>query len=123
VAVGARRGGRPIWFGGKGRTEQDTDLFFAALGKGKTRRIQIVAMDMWKAFRASVVRNAPQARIVFDKFHIIRHLSDALDEVRRSEFRRLSGKDRSFIKGQRYTLTSRSTAAGACASCSRPTSA
>ena len=106
IVVSDLERGRPIWFGGKGRTEQDTDLFFAALGKGKTKRIQIVAMDMWKAFRASVVRNAPQARIVFDKFHIIRHLSDALDEIRRSEFRRLSGKDRSFIKGQRYTLLS-----------------
>jgi transposase len=63
-------------------------------------------MDMWKPFRTSSARNAPKARVVFDKFHIIRHLSDALDEVRRSEYRRLAGKDRAFIKGQRYTLLS-----------------
>ena len=98
--------GRPIWFGGKGRTTEDADLFFAALGPSKSGRIQIAAMDMWKAFRNSLARNAPQARIVFDKFHIMRHLSDALDEVRRSEYRRLSKRDRSFIKGQRYTLLS-----------------
>jgi transposase len=97
---------RPIWVGGKGRTEADFDLFFAALGKVKSARIEIAAMDMWKAFRNSVAKNAPNARVVFDKFHIIRHLSDALDEVRRNEFRRLKGKGRSYIKGQRYTLLS-----------------
>jgi transposase len=98
--------GRPIWVGGKGRTEADLDLFFAALGKRKSASINLVVMDMWKAFRNSTARHAPQARVIFDKFHIIRHLADALDEVRRSEYRRLSGKDRSFIKGQRYTLLS-----------------
>ena len=98
--------GRPIWVGGKGRTEADLDLFFAALGKRKSAYIKLAVMDMWKAFRNSTARHAPQARVIFDKFHIIRHLADALDEVRRSEYRRLSGKDRTFIKGQRYTLLS-----------------
>jgi phosphoglycolate phosphatase-like HAD superfamily hydrolase len=39
-------------------------------------------------------------------FHILRHLSDALDQVRRDEYKRLQGRDRSYIKGQRYTLLS-----------------
>lgn len=98
---------RPIWFGGQGRREEDFDQFFAALGAKKNARIELAVMDMWRPFRNSLQRNAPQARIVYDKFHIIRHLADALDEVRRSEYRRLSGKDRTFIKGQRYTLLSR----------------
>jgi transposase len=94
--------GRPIWVGGTGRTEADCDLFFAALGAKKTARIQLAAMDMWKPFRHSLTRNAPQARVIFDKFHIMmRHLGDALDEVRRREYRRLAAKDRAFIKGQR----------------------
>ena len=97
---------RPIWVGGTGRTEADIDLFFAALGTAKSARIALAAMDMWKPFRNSLARHAPAACVVFDKFHIMRHLSDALDEVRRREFRRLKGKDRAFIKGQRYTLLS-----------------
>ena len=97
---------RPIWVGGQGRTEADFDCFFSALGAKKTARIELAAMDMWKPFRNSLAKNAPQARVIFDKFHIMRHLSDALDEVRRSEYRRLVGKDRTFIKGQRYTLLS-----------------
>ena len=98
---------RPIWFGGQGRREEDFDQFFAALGAKKTARLQLAVMDMWRPFRNSLERNAPHARIVFDKFHVLRHLSDALDEVRRSEYRRLAGQDRTFIKGQRYTLLSR----------------
>ncbi|MEK7351959.1 MAG: ISL3 family transposase, partial [Nitrospirota bacterium] len=97
---------RPIWVGGKGRTEADMDRFFAALGAKKTARIQLAAMDMWKPFRASLRRHAPQARVIFDKFHIVRHLGEALDAVRRREYRRLAAKDRAFIKGQRYTLLS-----------------
>ena len=99
--------GRPIWVGGEGRKEVDIDLFFKALGKKKSAHIKLAAMDMWKPFRNSVLENAPNARIIFDKFHIMRHLSKALDEVRRNEYKRLSGKDRSYIKGQRYTLLSR----------------
>lgn len=63
-------------------------------------------MDMWRPFRNSVQRKTPKARIVFDKFHIMLYLGDALDEVRRSEYRRLAGKDRSYIKGSRYVLLS-----------------
>ena len=98
---------RPIWVGGEGRKETDIDLFFKALGGKKSARIKLAAMDMWKPFRNSVIHNAPNARVIFDKFHIMRHLSKALDEVRRGEYKRLSGKDRSYIKGQRYTLLSR----------------
>ena len=51
--------------------------------------------------------HAPQAAILFDKFHVIRHLGEALDTVRKSEYARLSGRQRRYIKGQRYTLLSR----------------
>jgi transposase len=63
-------------------------------------------MDMWEAFRNSTYKYAPQANILFDKFHIIRHLSEAMDKVRREEYKRVTGEDRKFIKGQRYTLLS-----------------
>ncbi len=97
---------RPIWVGGRGRSEADLDLFFQELGERKARRIKLVAMDMWKPFFNSVKNNIPGARVVYDKFHIMRHLNDALDKVRRHEYHRLKGRDRSFIKGQRYTLLS-----------------
>jgi len=97
---------RPIWFGGADRSEESLGLFFSELGERKSQRIRLAVMDMWKPFRAATKKAAPQAAIVFDKFHILRHLNDALDEVRRSEYARLAGKERSYIKGQRYTLLS-----------------
>ena len=63
-------------------------------------------MDMWKAFEKSTRKNAPQAAILYDKFHVMRHLGEALDTVRKREYGRLAGKDRSYIKGQKYTLLS-----------------
>jgi len=98
---------RAIWFGGPDRSEASLDLFFQQLGPKKSRGIQLAVMDMWKAFRNSAQKHAPQAAILFDKFHVIRHLNEALDKVRKSEYARLSGKDRRFIKGQKYTLLSR----------------
>ena len=98
--------GRPIWFGGKDRTEESMDLFYAWLGSRKSKKIELGVMDMWKPFRKSLQKHSPKARILFDKFHVITHLNDALDDVRRKEYSRLAGDERSYIKGQRYTLLS-----------------
>ena len=95
---------RPIWFGGDDRSEASMDAFYQWLGPRKTAGIRLAVMDMWKAFRNSTERHAPQAHVLFDKFHVLRHLGKALDTVRKSEYARLSGKDRRFIKGQKYTL-------------------
>ena len=95
---------RPIWFGGLDRSEASMDAFFEWLGPRKTAGIRLAVMDMWRAFRNSTQRHAPQAHVLFDKFHVLRHLGTALDTVRKSEYARLSGKDRRFIKGQKYTL-------------------
>jgi transposase len=99
---------RPIWFGGEDRSEESMDAFYAWLGAKKSGRIRLAVMDMWKPFRNSTLKpeHAPQAAILFDKFHILRHLGDALDKVRKAEYARLTGKDRRFIKGQKYTLLS-----------------
>jgi transposase len=95
---------RPIWFGGTDRSEASMDAFFTWLGPEKSGRIRLAVMDMWKPFRNSTRRHAPQASILFDKFHVLRHLGNALDTVRKLEYARLAGNDRRFIKGQKYTL-------------------
>jgi transposase len=99
--------GRPIWFGGENRSEASMSQFYAWLGEKKSRGIRLAVMDMWKPFRTSTEEYAPNPAILFDKFHVMRHLGDALDQVRKSEYARLTGNDRRFIKGQKYTLLSR----------------
>lgn len=81
IAVSGLEKKRAIWFGGEGRTQVDMDRFYADLGKENAEKIRLAVMDMWKPFRKSAQQHAPQAAIVFDKFHILRHLSDALDSV------------------------------------------
>ena len=97
---------RPIWFGGEDRSEASMALFYDWLGDKKSRGVRLAVMDMWKPFRNATLARAPQAAILFDKFHIMRHLGEALDKVRKSEYARLSGRDRRYIKGQKYTLLS-----------------
>jgi transposase len=97
---------RPIWFGGEDRSEVSMARFYDWLGKKKSARIRLAVMDMWKPFRNATHTHAPQAAILFDKFHIMRHLGEALDKVRKSEYARLSGKDRRYIKGQIHTALS-----------------
>ena len=98
---------RPIWFGGEDRSQASMGQFYEWLGKRKTQRIGLAVMDMWKPFRNATQAYAPNAAILFDKFHVLRHLGEALDKVRKSEYARLSGHQRRYIKGQKYTLLSR----------------
>ncbi len=106
IVVSDLERGRPIWFGGRDRSAASLNEFFAWLGPKKCGRIRLAVMDMWAAFRTGTLQegNAPQATILYDKFHILQHLGKAMDQVRKREYKRLSGKDRRFIKGQRYTL-------------------
>ena len=97
---------RAIWFGGDGRAEKDMDQFYAFLGQETAEKIRLAVMDMWKPFRHSTQAHAPQAAILFDKFHVLRHLGDALDKIRKAEYARVTGNQRKFIKGQKYVLLS-----------------
>ena len=97
---------RPIWFGGADRSEDSMRQFYDWLGEKKAKGIRLAVMDMWKPFRNVTNERAPQAAILFDKFHIMSHLGDALDQVRKMEYARLRGEDRRYIKGQKYVLLS-----------------
>lgn len=96
----------PIWFGGKDRTETSMDEFYQYIGEKASKNIRLAVMDMWKAFEKSTKKNAPQTAILYDKFHVMRHLGEALDQVRKQEYARLAGADRKYIKGQKYILLS-----------------
>lgn len=98
---------KPIWVGGKDRSAESMAEFFAFLESripGASMKIEIAVMDMWAPFRIAIKENAPQARVVYDKFHVMAHLGKALDTVRKQEFRNTSEKDRRYIKGHKYTL-------------------
>ncbi|MDR1896215.1 MAG: ISL3 family transposase, partial [Prevotellaceae bacterium] len=66
---------------------------------GKRENIELVSMDMSLAFISGVTRHFPESQIVFDKFHLIKSLNEALDEVRR-----LERKGNEILKNHRYTI-------------------
>lgn len=74
---------RPIWFGGQDRSEASMAMFYEALGTRKSAGVRLPVMDMWKPFRKATQAHAPQAAILFDKFHIMANLGKALDAVRK----------------------------------------
>jgi transposase len=81
-----------------GRSQASLDGFYAQLGSAGCSALQTVAMDMWPAYITSTREHVPDAdrKVVFDKFHVLTHLSDAVDRVRRRENRELraAGDDR-----------------------------
>jgi len=66
----------------EGRTEEATDKLWENLTDKQKEQIEAVAVDRWPAFANSIETNVPQAEIVHDRFHISKHLNEAVDKVR-----------------------------------------
>jgi transposase len=99
--------GEPLWVGLE-RKQETLDRFFAeALPPPRRRAVRAVCVDMWEPFRLSLQEHLPHARIVYDKFHVLRHASEALDETRRAEFFRQGAEARGLIRGKRWLLLRR----------------
>jgi transposase len=93
-----------LWVGDD-RTEEAVKPFFTQeLGARRCRTLQVVCMDMWAAYAKLVRDNAPKAQILFDRFHIVKHLNQAVDAVRRELWRQLTAKERTNFKGTRWLL-------------------
>ena len=93
-----------LWVG-DGRTEDAVRTFFTEeLGPRRCATLQVVCMDMWAAYATLVRTHARNAQILFDRFHIVKHLHEAVEDVRRSEMRRLSAKAKGPFKRSRWLL-------------------
>jgi len=97
----------PLWFGRERKKETLDDFFGSQLRSGQRKRIEAACVDMWEPFRSSIQEWAPDCKIVYDKFHIIQHANDAIDEVRKAEFFRQGKEKREVIKGKKWLLMSR----------------
>ncbi len=99
--------GEPLWFGRTRKKETLDEFFRDELWPHQRKRIEAVCVDMWEPFRQSIEQWAPQCKIVYDKFHIMQHANDAIDEVRKAEFFRQGKQKRGLIKGKKWLLMSR----------------
>jgi len=98
--------GEPIWMR-RERKQETLDRFFKELSAFRRERIEAACVDMWEPYTNSIGEHCPNCRIVYDKFHIMQHANDAVDEVRRAEFFRKKGELREVVKGKRWLLLTR----------------
>lgn len=71
------------------RTEEAAQELWQILSESQKEQVEAVATDMWPAFVNSIEANAQQAEVVHDRFHISKHLNEAVDQVRRQEHKAL----------------------------------
>lgn len=97
---------RVVW-AAEGRSGEVLARFFAELGPERCAKIEVVTMDLAAGYRQAVQSCLPKAEIVYDRFHVQRLASDAVDRVRRAIVRELAGADAEAaraIKNSRYAL-------------------
>jgi transposase len=95
---------RRVLYVAEERKQSSLDGFWETLTTEQINGIEAVAMDMWDPYIASVREHLPDAdgKIVFDKFHVTKHLGDAVDRVRRKENKILKAAGDDRLAGTRY---------------------
>jgi transposase len=93
-----------LWIGlGKGR--QCIDEFFnTQLSEFQKNQIQAGCCDMSEAYVGAIKAHCPNATLVIDRFHIVKALNEAVDNVRKEQWREASTEDRKLLKGMRWML-------------------
>lgn len=88
------------------RKADSLDKYFKTLSKEQIQGIEAVSADMWDPYLKSIKANIPNAenKIVLDRFHVMKLVNTALDEVRRKEQAKLPSEEKSVLKGSRYAL-------------------
>jgi transposase len=102
VIVDHVRGG-VVW-ASPGKNAETLNAFFEELGKERCAQLEAVTLDMSGAYLKAVTEASPQARVIFDRFHVQRLAHDALDEVRRAQVREAEPDDRDALKKTRFVL-------------------
>jgi transposase len=92
---------RLLW-SGEDRKSETLEKFFKDLGDQIRDTVDAVCCDMWAPYIEVIKKCLPKALLVFDKFHIVRHLMDAVDEVRKEEARKFKDKGVEVLKDTKY---------------------
>lgn len=86
------------------RKAESLGPYFAGLSAAERRGIEAIAMDMWEPYQTVVRAHVPdvEGKIVFDKFHVMQHVGDAVDHVRKQEHKALSAEGDLTLTGSQY---------------------
>jgi transposase len=90
------------------RLKETFETWLDTLTEEERRAIQVVSMDMWEAYRQAVRQRLPHAKIVADRFHVMKQLNHQIDLMRRSIQRKAKqeGNEALYqaLKGSRWVL-------------------
>lgn len=93
-----------VWVGkGKGRATID-EFFAGSLSEYQRKQITWASCDMSRAYTEAIKHHCPSATLVIDRFHVVKALNEAVDAVRKEEWRALEGDEKKAIKGLRWLL-------------------
>lgn len=96
--------GSVVWVGaGKGREAID-EFFAKGLTEQQRHKIRFASCDMSRAYIGAIEHWCPNAILVLDRFHIVKALNSAVDEVRKQQWREAEGEDKKALKGLRWLL-------------------
>jgi transposase len=86
------------------RTAASLAGYFQGLSPEQLAAIEAVGMDMWEPYVKATLECVPLAadKIVFDRFHIMKHMNEAVDTVRRQEHRTLTAEGCELLKGTKH---------------------
>lgn len=98
---------RKVIWAVQGKTSQALDSFFAAIGPERCAKIKVVAIDMCDAYELSIKYHCPQATLVYDRFHVIKMLNEAINEVRKDAFDSARGKEKALLRNSKWILMKR----------------
>jgi transposase len=101
VSVLTDIGGSRVLEVAPGRDDTAADTLWNTFSWEQKEQVEAVAMDMWQAYVNSVDAHAPDAEVVHDRFHIAKHLNEAVDQVRRAEHKTLMKEKDETLKGTR----------------------
>ncbi len=87
---------RLLWIGDTRRAKTLLQ-FFRWFGSERTAALRFICSDMWKPYLQVVAKKAGHALHILDRFHIVMHMSQAIDHVRRAEVRTLKQQGREPI--------------------------
>jgi transposase len=85
-----------------GRKLEDAERVLSSLSAEQRAGVRAIAMDMWPAYMSAASTMLVNADIVHDKFHVSKYLNDAVDQVRRTEHKRLRARGDSSLTGTKY---------------------
>jgi len=88
----------------EGKKKESLSSFFQKLTPEQIKSIEAVGIDRSGSYKSAIKEYLPHAAIIFDKFHLIANCHNAVDQVRRNEWKKADESGKAVIKGQRFNL-------------------